>query len=249
MKGDLHVHTTFSDGKNTPEEMVLAALRKGMDYIGFSDHSYTSFDDGCCMKKEAIPLYQAEIRRLQEKYRGQINIYLGIEQDGCVDIPPKGYDYIIGSVHYLPMADGRYVTIDWSPEKLLEGANTYFGGDMYALIEAYYEKTGHVAEDTGCNIVGHFDLVAIFQDKTPLFDENHPRYISAWQRAVDRIMEKCTLFEINTGGMGRGYRTRVYPDAPIRDYIKGKGGKLILSSDSHQSSTLCWAFDELQNML
>ena len=39
MSFDLHVHTTFSDGKNTPEEIVLEAIRRGMDTIGFSDHS------------------------------------------------------------------------------------------------------------------------------------------------------------------------------------------------------------------
>ena len=38
---DLHVHTNYCDGKNTPEEMVLAAIEKGMECIGFSVHSYT----------------------------------------------------------------------------------------------------------------------------------------------------------------------------------------------------------------
>ena len=42
---DFHIHTTFSDGKCTPEELVLLALEKGMTHIGFSDHSYTPFDD------------------------------------------------------------------------------------------------------------------------------------------------------------------------------------------------------------
>ena len=38
---DLHVHTTFSDGKNTPEEMILAALDKGLETIGvFRSQSY-----------------------------------------------------------------------------------------------------------------------------------------------------------------------------------------------------------------
>jgi predicted metal-dependent phosphoesterase TrpH len=47
---DLHVHTTFSDGKNTPEEVVLSAIDMGFDAIGFSGHGYTDFDLTYCMK-------------------------------------------------------------------------------------------------------------------------------------------------------------------------------------------------------
>ena len=41
---NLHNHSTFSDGRHTPEEIVLAAIEKNMLGIGFSDHSYTDFD-------------------------------------------------------------------------------------------------------------------------------------------------------------------------------------------------------------
>lgn len=39
MRQNLHTHTTFCDGKNTAEEMILAALELGMDSLGFSGHS------------------------------------------------------------------------------------------------------------------------------------------------------------------------------------------------------------------
>ena len=42
---DLHVHSTFSDGENEPGEIVLAAIAKGVKTLGFSDHSYTGFDE------------------------------------------------------------------------------------------------------------------------------------------------------------------------------------------------------------
>ena len=79
MKGDLHVHTLFSDGKNTPEEMVLTAIEKGFSYIGFSDHAPMDFDDGCAMAWEKLPEYSAEILRLKEKYKDQIDIFCGLE--------------------------------------------------------------------------------------------------------------------------------------------------------------------------
>ncbi len=243
MKGDLHTHTTFSDGKNTPEEMVLTAIEKGMDYIGFSDHAPMSFDDGCAMAAEKLPVYEKEILQLKEAHKGQIAVYLGLEQDSLSFTPTIQRDYLIGSVHYLLMPDGHHVSIDWTAEKLKQGADTYFGGDIYALIEAYYDKVAAIVQDTQCDIIGHFDLITKFQEKTPLFDETHPRYIAAWQKAVDALIPTGKPFEINTGAMSRGYRTSPYPAAPIRAYIEKSGGKFIYTSDSHQKETLCFGFD------
>ena len=48
-KADLHTHTSFCDGKNSPEEMVRSAVEKGFDVLGFSGHSYTPFDETYCM--------------------------------------------------------------------------------------------------------------------------------------------------------------------------------------------------------
>ena len=45
-----HTHTTFSDGKKTPEEVVESAISQGLKSIGFSDHGYTDFDHTYCMK-------------------------------------------------------------------------------------------------------------------------------------------------------------------------------------------------------
>ncbi|MBR1659994.1 MAG: PHP domain-containing protein, partial [Oscillospiraceae bacterium] len=51
---DFHVHSSFSDGKNSPEEIVEAALARGMTRLGISDHSYTSFDLPPCVPKERL---------------------------------------------------------------------------------------------------------------------------------------------------------------------------------------------------
>lgn len=243
MKGDLHIHTTFSDGKNTPEEMVLSAIEKGFDYLGFSDHAPMDFDDGCAMKAEKLPEYAAEILRLKEKYKDQITLYLGLEMDSLSFEPGIPLDYRIGSVHYLEMEDGHHVSIDWTAEKLKAGADTYFGGDIYALIEAYYEKVSTIVQDTGADIIGHFDLITKFQEQTPLFDETHPRYIAAWKKAVDAILPHCQLFEINSGAISRGLRTTPYPAPAIRQYILEKGGRLIQNSDSHRTETLGFCSD------
>lgn len=237
MTQDLHTHTVYSDGNNTPEEMVLSAIEKGLDVIGISDHSYTSFDDSYCLKKETVEEYIKEIQSLKTKYSDKIKILCGIEQDLYSGMPEYDFDYVIGSVHYIQLGD-EYIAVDNTSDELKEAVNKYFGGDIYPLIEEYYRLVATVAEKAGADIIGHFDLITKFQEKEPLFDEKDERYIKAWQAAADKLIEADIPFEINYGAISRGYRTTPYPSKDIQEYIAKKGGKLILSSDSHHKDTI-----------
>ena len=245
---DLHMHTVFSDGKNTAEEMVQEAVRRGLETVGISDHSS---GDPCGMKLEENTAYKAEIARLKIKYAGQIRVLCGLERDFMTDDFSE-YDYTIGSVHWLKMPDGHCLSIDWTPEKLREGAEKYFGGDFYALAEAYYETEARVVEVTKCDIIGHFDLVTKFLEANPFFDTDHPRYVKAWRQAADALLETGKPFEVNFGAMSRGYRTGPYPSAEIRNYLLARGGKLLLSSDAHAKENIAYGFGtfkETENLM
>ena len=200
---DLHMHTTWSDGQNTPEEMIEEAIRLGLETVGISDHSS---GDPCGMTLEQSVEYRAEMDRLKEKYAGKIRVLCGLERDYMTD-DFADYDYTIGSVHWLRMPDGHRISIDWTPEKLREGAEKYFGGDFYALAEAYYATVAKVVEVTKCDIIGHFDLVTKFIEVDPAFDTRDPRYIKAWKQAADALLKTGKPFEVNTGAISRGYRT------------------------------------------
>jgi len=248
IRTDLHVHTRYSDGKGTPKEVVQAALALGMETLGFSDHSFTSFDQRYCMSRQATRDYRREIEELKARCAPQLRILCGIEQDYYSDDFPEGFDFVIGSVHYLKL-DDEYLTVDESPELLLDAAQRHFGGDIYALAEAYYRTVADVVRRTGASVIGHFDLIAKFNEGGALFDEDHPRYRAAWQQAADRLLESGVPFEINTGAMSRGWRSVPYPAAPIRDYLRQRGGRFLLSSDSHDPATLCHAFGEMEPLL
>ena len=237
---DLHMHTIWSDGTNTAEEMVQEAIRKGLETVGISDHSS---GDPCGMTLEQSADYRAEIAALKEKYAGQIRVLCGLERDYFTD-DFADYDYTIGSVHWLAMPDGHHVPVDYMAEKLREGADKYFGGDFYALAEAYYAMMAKVVEVTKCDIIGHFDLITKFIEQDPAFDTNHPRYVKAWQQAADELLKTGKPFEVNTGAISRGYRTTPYPAKEIRDYIREHGGKLIMSSDAHAKENIAFRFDE-----
>lgn len=239
---DYHTHTVFSDGVNTPEEMILESIRRGMPELGISDHSYTAFDERYCIKIELQQAYFDTLRALQKKYANVIRLRIGLEQDYWSEAPVESPEYSIGSVHYV-RSHGKYYPVDDSIEAFARAFEQGFGGDVYACCEAYYELVGGVAEKTGCRIIGHFDLVSKFIERKPLFNPEHPRYVAAWQRAAERLLASGCLFEINTGAMTRGYRTDPYPSAPIRRYLKERGARFILSGDSHSASALCNGFE------
>ena len=241
---DYHVHTTFSDGENTPEEAVLAAIKLGMSEIGFSDHSYISRPYGTVywMSKSGEEEYKKEIARLKAKYKDRIKILCGIEQDYCSDHPAEGFDYIIGSVHFIETEDG-FFPVDESESDTL-AALKCFDGDIYSFTEEYYKRVANVVEKTKCDIIGHFDLVSKFNERAHLFDEQNPRYKKAWRAAADALIKTGKPFEINMGGIISGIKTSPYPSGEIYDHIKKRGGKFILSSDAHAKKHLCFNFEK-----
>ena len=245
---DLHVHSVFSDGRDTPRDIVISAIEKGVKTLGFSDHSYTEFDERYCIQRDKQAEYIRTINELKNEFSDKIKILCATEQDFYSITPTAGYDYVIGSVHYV-LIDGEYIPVDETADILKQAADKYFSGDILSLCEAYFENVGKVYEKTKCDIVGHFDLITKFNEQEQLFDENDPRYIRAYRKAVDKIITDCKVFEINTGAISRGYRTTPYPSENIRSYIRQKGGKFILSSDSHQKETLCFEFDKFRNLL
>ena len=238
---DLHTHTVYCDGQNAPEDMVRAAIEKGMSRIGCSGHCYTFFDTSYCMSEDGVKEYCAEIAALKEKYKGQIEILCGVEQDYYATASTAPFDYVIGSVHYVKCGDA-YLPVDESEKTLLCGVEKYFGGDMYAFAERYFAIVGDVLANTGADIIGHFDLLSKFNEGGRLFDESHPRYVAAYIAAIDRLLPYGKPFEVNTGAISRGYRTHPYPSRAMLEYIAEKGGSVILSGDTHSAETLCYQF-------
>ena len=241
-----HNHTTFCDGKNTVEEMVLSAIKHGCDVIGFSGHSREAENDGYSMPMQNLNNYKSEVRRVGEKYKDQIKVYLGIEQEFLTNPAPfaDGFDYKIGSVHNVLTKDGVKYPIDHSEAKFLEGVSDGFDGDVYAYCENYFEYLADVHDRTGCEIVGHLDLVTKFNEGGRYFDENNERYVAAAERAIKKLCRQGMIFEINTGAISRGYRSVPYPAKRFLEAIRREGGMVTYSSDCHDARYITCAFEE-----
>ena len=240
---DFHVHTTYCDGNDSPETIIKYALHLGMPAIGFSGHSYVPVEGSGCMSPEETMLYRNEIRKLALKYKGLIDIYLGIEQDVDSEPAEDVYDYIIGSVHHLHR-NGRDIPVDHSRDAFIQAVKDIYNGDYYAICEDYYETEANVYAKTHCDLIGHFDLVTKFNEGCGLFDIRAPRYRAAWQKAADSLLRLGIPFEINTGAIARGYRTSPYPDQEILSYLNERGASFVLSGDSHSAQALCFEFEQ-----
>ncbi len=104
IRGIIHVHTTYSDGKYSPEEMVKYVRSQGLEYVGISEHSQTAGYAGG-LKPDDLERQREEIERLKDKYP-DIGIFWGIESDilpdGSLDYPDEilsEFDFVIGSIH------------------------------------------------------------------------------------------------------------------------------------------------------
>lgn len=242
-----HNHTTFCDGKHTAEEMVRSAVAAGCPSLGFSGHSYTWFDESYCMSKAGTEAYKAEIARLKTAYAGQLRILCGVEQDYWSDMPTDGYDFVIGSVHYV-QKNGHFLPVDNSKEELLRGVNAQYGGDILAFCEDYFRQVANVRRKTGCTFVGHFDLVTKFNEGGALFSEEDPRYRRAALDAVDTLCGQGAVFEINTGAMAKGYRTVPYPARFLLERIRDRGGQVILNADCHDCEKLLFGLKDAERL-
>lgn len=246
MKSNLHTHTTFCDGKNTPEEMVLAALERNFDVLGFSGHGYASFGLRYCMKDTEG--YRAEILRLKEKYRRDIRIFLGVEEDVMAPVDRSGFDYIITSSHSF-YEEGEYYAID-SGYDYFKRCLALFSGDIPRMAETYFDCFCRGLRERKPDVIGHFDLLTKFDEKgeTPAL-LSHPEYRRIAALAAEQAAKSGAVFEVNTGAMARGHRTAAYPSDEILLVLKKLGARLTLTSDCHQAEKLDYGFAETRDRL
>ena len=245
---NLHTHTKYCDGKDEPEALVRRAIELGFTKLGFSGHGYAPYDTDVCMSPEGTVQYRNEILKLKKKYRGQIRILLGIEKDFYGEPDDFPYDFVIGSVHYL-RKNGVYMCVEDTPERLIRQTEELFGGDYRAVAEQYYDTVAQVVEKTGCDIVGHFDIVTKFNRGNRFFDEDSEWYRRTALRALREAARNRPVFEINTGAMARGYMDRPYPAWFLLDEIDRLDCPVLLSSDCHSAAMLDYGFETLRRTL
>ena len=241
---NLHTHTTFSDGKGTVRENIESAIAKKMLSIGFSDHSFTACDPSYCMKLADYARYCAEVRSLAAEYQEQIPVVLGLEKDYYSEIERETFDYIIASVHYI-VKNGVCYPIDHTRAQQETCVQEAFGGHILDMAKCYYEMVAEHAMLSKPDVIGHFDVL----NKFSYMPETDDRYIYLAEDAMKAIFPYCKRFEINTGGISRGWRKNPYPSAHLLRLLLGLGGEVVINSDSHHPDHLDFHFTESAALL
>jgi len=154
IKGDLHVHSHWSDGRDSIEEMALAAHALGYRYIAITDHS-KGLGIAHGLSEERVREQMAEIGRLNESLK-DIRVLTGIEvdirADGSLDLPDEilaELDVVVAAVHsamgqeqekmtrrIIQAMENPYVDIIAHPTCRLLGEREAIALDMEAIFRA-----------------------------------------------------------------------------------------------------------------
>lgn len=158
IKGIFHIHTTYSDGKSSIEQVCEQLIKSGFMYAGISDHSKTASYAGG-MKNEDVEQYFKEIDKLNLKFSG-FKIFKGIESDilldGSLDYSNKilsGFDFIIAAIHssfnlseeqmterIIKAIENRFTTMIAHPTGRLLLARDAYKVDIIRVINAAAEN-------------------------------------------------------------------------------------------------------------
>lgn len=159
LRGVLHVHSTWSDGKNTIREMAEACITLGLTYLGMTDHSkFAAYASG--LSEDALRRQGEEIDRLNEEFAGRLRILKGSEcdilKDGSLDYADDvlaQLDFVVASIHSnfnLPQEEqtrrmlraiaNPYVSIIGHPTGRVLLEREGYALDMDAVIDAAIER-------------------------------------------------------------------------------------------------------------
>ena len=243
---NLHTHTTFCDGRDDPESMIVTAIEKGFGALGFSGHAYMYYSE--YIEKNKTEGYQDAIYLLKEKYKGIIDVFCGLEFDIYSDVDKSGYEYLIGSVHYLKLGE-TFVGFDRDAGRVAEIIKEHFGGDGMKYAKAYYETVAQLPEYGKFDIIGHFDLITKHSDNVKFFDETSEEYKRLVLEAADALRGKIPIFEVNSGAVARGYRKTPYPTPDIIKEMRKMGFGVCITSDCHNKDFLDISFEESRELL
>ncbi len=248
-----HTHSTYCDGRNTPQEMLDQAKKLGFVSLGFSGHGYQGFDEAHSMSPEIQQEYIKCIRSLSDASSGDKSaprVWLGIEEDSLTPSAQRqqnrrDLDYVIVSTHYFTNDyGGQLLCVDAFPELLHRYVRETLDGDYLAMVRQYYDIHVNALLSARTDIIGHFDLIRIYAASHNLFDENCLEYRRIALDALERAFPCGGILEINTGAMARGYLDTPYPTRELLGAWHEMGGKITITSDCHFADKLDHAFSE-----
>jgi histidinol-phosphatase (PHP family) len=227
---DYHTHNyRCGHAVGTLEEYVQSAISQGLMQIGLSDHmplvniSQEEHPD-IAMPMDELPRYVEECLQLKEKYKGTIDVRVGLEGDyveGCeeqIESIVRGYpwDYVIGSVHFLgawDVTDFRQVH-NWQGRRVVDAYEQYYDAIQKAAATGFYDY------------IGHIDAIKRFA-RPPEED------VTALEEAALQAVKRHDLaFELNVAGIHAPCK-EAYPSMRMLERARALEIPVTYGSDAH----------------
>ncbi len=247
---NLHIHTNYSDGKNTIEEYILEGIENNFCSIGFSDNLQMPFYAKNSIPEADLKKYLSDVKVMKEKYKDIIEIYAGLEIDfysefGAINNEEMDLDYTIGTIHYVKSKnENKYFEFSKS-EELFEYVINEYGKNVQSLVEAYYDNVLKIIKIQKPTILGCFDLIKKYNFGNKYFDENADWYKNKVDYVLDEIAKTETVIEVNTCGIGKVGIGQPYPSFSILKRIFEKNIPITLSTNAHNINELDTGYIEM----
>jgi histidinol-phosphatase (PHP family) len=249
---DYHLHLrTDEAGKaedaftnENVDRYLAAAEEQGIAELGVSEHLYR-FNESLALWQHSYWQDQAvdDLGAYCEFVR-TTPLRLGIEADyirGAEDrtaalLDAHGFDYVIGSVHYLgdlgAVDDQRYDVWESFP-----GADSLWG--------SYFEWQAELARSGLFDIVSHPDLIKIWGKDRPM-PERDPRF--HYEPFVEAVAESGIAVEVSTAGLRKPVG-EIYPSLALAEMFVEAGAEFALSSDAHTPDQVGFGYEQAVEFL
>lgn len=210
LRGDWHIHSTFSDGRNEPGEIIEAAISLGLELVAITDHVNR--------ESEWLDDFVIEIERLKSRYDDKIKILSGIEAkvidlDGNIDAREeffKKVDIVLGAFHRIPNSNG-FISREEIPVERDRVLNFWYKAFLSLL-----EKDNHV------DIIAHpTNILKINGIDVPLWMK---REITRVGRRTGKIFEFNLKYNV--------------PDEEFINMLREKDIPMSIGGDAHSVEEL-----------
>ncbi|WP_223703530.1 histidinol-phosphatase [Sutcliffiella deserti] len=213
------------------KEFIKVAKEKGIEELGISEHAYHFYQTKNILSNPWVDerrYYDMEdyYNLFKEAWRKDHDVKFSIEMDYTPNkhkemkefIQSYPFDYVIGSIHWV----GDF-GID-----LAEYRKEWDRRDTYEVYEKYFDQVVTLAESNLFDIVGHLDLVKIFN----YVPKEKDFLLQQYERATTALANSKTCVEISTAGLRKPVG-ELYPDKRLLTMCYQKGVPIVLSSDAH----------------
>jgi histidinol-phosphatase (PHP family) len=243
-----------SHAQDTLEEIIEQYLAQGFGWVGITEHMPPTTLENMNMeeKEEGLTVahldqrfgdYMAEARRLQQKYKDRLEIFVAFETEAFPGAMDKALalrdqynpDYILGSVHHL---DG--ISFDANPDLYQQAVRA--AGGLEALYCRYFDLQYDLIQRIRPRVVGHFDIVRIF-DRDYAQRLALPTVQERIQRNLELIRQMDLILDFNVAAIRKG-AGEPYISRPILIQAREMGIAVVPSDDSHGIDTAGAYIDE-----